>query len=396
MSQAAAQSVLDGVRDLLPTFRDRADEAERLRVVPEASIKELEEVGFFRLLQPQRFDGLEADPVDVLHSSPRHRQRVRLDRLGLQRGRRAPVAGGAVRGRGAAGGLGRGHQHAAELVVRADGQGHGDRGRLHAVGQVELPLRLRPLHVGAARRAGVQRGRQRRRLQDVHGPAQGLHDQRRLAHDRPVAAPAPTTSSSRTCSSPRRSRSVDGRDRPVQGPGPGAEHLRPLQAAVPLDLHRHHHHADHRHGDGRLRRARRDAAEAHPRGVPRREGVARPVRRRPDRQGLAARSTRPGRCWSTTSARSRTTSPRASRSRSRPGSRSAATRCSAPSAPSTRSTRCSRPPAAARSPRARYCSGPGATPTPAGCTPPTTPSGRCRCTAPTSSATRSTPGCTDG
>jgi 3-hydroxy-9,10-secoandrosta-1,3,5(10)-triene-9,17-dione monooxygenase len=63
MSQAAAQSVLGGVRDLLPTFRERADEAERLRVVPEASIKELEEVGFFRLLQPERFDGHEADPV---------------------------------------------------------------------------------------------------------------------------------------------------------------------------------------------------------------------------------------------------------------------------------------------------------------------------------------------
>ena len=59
-----SQAVLDGVRDLLPTFRDRADEAERLRVVPEASVKELEETGFFRLLQPRRFDGLEADPID--------------------------------------------------------------------------------------------------------------------------------------------------------------------------------------------------------------------------------------------------------------------------------------------------------------------------------------------
>jgi 3-hydroxy-9,10-secoandrosta-1,3,5(10)-triene-9,17-dione monooxygenase len=59
-----SQAVLDGVRDLLPGFRERADEAERLRVVPEASVKELEEVGFFRLLQPNRFDGLEADPVD--------------------------------------------------------------------------------------------------------------------------------------------------------------------------------------------------------------------------------------------------------------------------------------------------------------------------------------------
>jgi 3-hydroxy-9,10-secoandrosta-1,3,5(10)-triene-9,17-dione monooxygenase len=59
-----SQAVLDGVHDLLPTFRERADEAERLRVVPEASVKELEETGFFKLLQPKRFDGFESDPID--------------------------------------------------------------------------------------------------------------------------------------------------------------------------------------------------------------------------------------------------------------------------------------------------------------------------------------------
>ncbi|MDP3968149.1 MAG: flavin-dependent monooxygenase [Nocardioides sp.] len=59
-----SQAVLDAVQDLLPTFRDRAEDAERMRVVPEASIKELDEAGFFRLLQPRRFDGLESDPVD--------------------------------------------------------------------------------------------------------------------------------------------------------------------------------------------------------------------------------------------------------------------------------------------------------------------------------------------
>lgn len=58
-----SQAVLDGVRDLLPGFRERADECERLRVVPEASIKELDETGFFKLLQPRRFDGHEADPI---------------------------------------------------------------------------------------------------------------------------------------------------------------------------------------------------------------------------------------------------------------------------------------------------------------------------------------------
>ena len=59
-----SQAVLEGVRDLLPSLRERADEAERLRVVPDANIKELEETGFFRLLQPKRFDGFEADPID--------------------------------------------------------------------------------------------------------------------------------------------------------------------------------------------------------------------------------------------------------------------------------------------------------------------------------------------
>ncbi|WP_406020894.1 flavin-dependent monooxygenase [Nocardioides sp. NBC_00850] len=59
-----AQTVKDGVQDLLPTIRERAEETERLRVVPESSVKELEEVGFFKLLQPVRFGGLEADPVD--------------------------------------------------------------------------------------------------------------------------------------------------------------------------------------------------------------------------------------------------------------------------------------------------------------------------------------------
>ncbi|MEU4418962.1 3-hydroxy-9,10-secoandrosta-1,3,5(10)-triene-9,17-dione monooxygenase oxygenase subunit, partial [Nocardia salmonicida] len=59
-----SNEVLDGVRDLLPTFRERGEEAEKLRQVPESSVKALEETGFFRMLQPKRFDGLESDPVD--------------------------------------------------------------------------------------------------------------------------------------------------------------------------------------------------------------------------------------------------------------------------------------------------------------------------------------------
>lgn len=59
-----SKEVLDGVRDLLPMFRERADETEKLRQVPDASVMALEESGFFRMLQPKRFDGLESDPVD--------------------------------------------------------------------------------------------------------------------------------------------------------------------------------------------------------------------------------------------------------------------------------------------------------------------------------------------
>src|ERR1700739_734907 len=52
-----------GGRDLIPGRRERAQETEDARVVPTESVKALEETGFFRLLQPAAYDGLEADPV---------------------------------------------------------------------------------------------------------------------------------------------------------------------------------------------------------------------------------------------------------------------------------------------------------------------------------------------
>lgn len=58
------KTVLENVRDLLPTFRDRAEEGERQRCVPEASVKELADAGVFRMLQPRRYEGLEGDPLD--------------------------------------------------------------------------------------------------------------------------------------------------------------------------------------------------------------------------------------------------------------------------------------------------------------------------------------------
>jgi 3-hydroxy-9,10-secoandrosta-1,3,5(10)-triene-9,17-dione monooxygenase len=59
-------SVLGGVRDLLPVLRERAQETEDARMVPTESVKAIEETGFFRLLQPARFGGHEAEPITFL------------------------------------------------------------------------------------------------------------------------------------------------------------------------------------------------------------------------------------------------------------------------------------------------------------------------------------------
>ena len=60
----ATAPVLDHVRDLLPSFRERAAETEVDRCVPAVSVKELAATGFLRILQARRYDGLEGDPLD--------------------------------------------------------------------------------------------------------------------------------------------------------------------------------------------------------------------------------------------------------------------------------------------------------------------------------------------
>jgi 3-hydroxy-9,10-secoandrosta-1,3,5(10)-triene-9,17-dione monooxygenase len=57
------REVLTGIADLLPVLRARAQEAEDIRNVPSESVKSLAETGFFRLLQPASYGGLEADPL---------------------------------------------------------------------------------------------------------------------------------------------------------------------------------------------------------------------------------------------------------------------------------------------------------------------------------------------
>jgi 3-hydroxy-9,10-secoandrosta-1,3,5(10)-triene-9,17-dione monooxygenase len=64
MTNATPAEVLAAVGELLPTLRDRAQDTEDLRRIPDESIKSLQDTGFFRLLQPARYSGYEASPVE--------------------------------------------------------------------------------------------------------------------------------------------------------------------------------------------------------------------------------------------------------------------------------------------------------------------------------------------
>ena len=55
--------VMERLDALLPTLRERAQETEDLRRLPEETVKSLQESGFFRLLQPAQWGGYEEDPV---------------------------------------------------------------------------------------------------------------------------------------------------------------------------------------------------------------------------------------------------------------------------------------------------------------------------------------------
>ncbi|MEV5833476.1 3-hydroxy-9,10-secoandrosta-1,3,5(10)-triene-9,17-dione monooxygenase oxygenase subunit [Nocardia sp. NPDC052112] len=58
------RKILDRVRDLVPDIRQRAEQAERQRTIPEQTIRELTAAGVFRMLQPREFGGYESSPVE--------------------------------------------------------------------------------------------------------------------------------------------------------------------------------------------------------------------------------------------------------------------------------------------------------------------------------------------
>ncbi len=57
----SAADIIGRARDMMPTLRKRAKEAEELRHIPDATHREFTEAGFYRVLQPARYGGFELD-----------------------------------------------------------------------------------------------------------------------------------------------------------------------------------------------------------------------------------------------------------------------------------------------------------------------------------------------
>lgn len=66
MREITSQSVLSAVRSLLPAIAESAAEVDRSGTVDPEMITRLHDTGYFSLLQPRSFGGLEADPDDYL------------------------------------------------------------------------------------------------------------------------------------------------------------------------------------------------------------------------------------------------------------------------------------------------------------------------------------------
>ena len=63
IQQRDVQTVLAAIDDLLPRLSGRASRTEELRRLDPESVAELDEAGFFKMLQPEQWGGLQCDPT---------------------------------------------------------------------------------------------------------------------------------------------------------------------------------------------------------------------------------------------------------------------------------------------------------------------------------------------
>ena len=153
IQQRDVQAVLAAIDDLLPQIRERAQATEDLRRLPDETVQALDDVGFFTLLQPEQWGGLQCDPTlfyEATRDWPARFYRSASSIVGAynwhlalfdQRERKR--VRGETRERGF-------------IVVRPDGRGRRGRRRLSGQRLVELVVGLRPCHLTARGRPGHQ------------------------------------------------------------------------------------------------------------------------------------------------------------------------------------------------------------------------------------------------
>ena len=56
------QAMVDGARALIPKLKSRAAQADKDLKIPDETIADMQELGLFRIMQPKRYGGYEADP----------------------------------------------------------------------------------------------------------------------------------------------------------------------------------------------------------------------------------------------------------------------------------------------------------------------------------------------
>ena len=61
MPEPARERILEAARSLIPTLRERAPEAERIRRIPDETIEDIRKAGLWDILKPERYRGVETD-----------------------------------------------------------------------------------------------------------------------------------------------------------------------------------------------------------------------------------------------------------------------------------------------------------------------------------------------
>ena len=201
------ETVLQRARAMIPALRERAEESERLRALPQATVDDLRSTGVHRVFQPARFGGSEAHfriGVDVLAALGQgcastawvvvQNMTHNLMLAHWPDEAQQDVWGAAAR------------RAAQRHPDPRNGAGASRRRWLRAVRALAVRQRRQLFRLGTVHRDGPQQQRRRLRIATLSFPATSSRSSTRGTPSACAAVPA-TTSSSATCSSPNTAQS---------------------------------------------------------------------------------------------------------------------------------------------------------------------------------------------